>query len=110
MDLSKLVLPEAGQKFKASDFRDLLKPGVYLFMRGGVPLYIGMAKRLLGRVGGWHKQAESAIQECDEVLLYPCVSVETALQLELMLIGQLKPLYNKQRKMWTHRLLGLSRS
>lgn len=103
------MIAEAGQKFKGNDFRSLLSPGVYVFMRDGQPLYIGMAKRLLGRVGGWHKQAERAIKECDEVLLYPCVSKKAAEELETLLIGNLKPVYNKQRKMYAAYLLGLSK-
>jgi hypothetical protein len=107
MNLSQLVLPQAGQKFQASDFRDLLKPGVYLFMRGGLPLYIGMGKRLLGRIGGLHKQAGLAIEECDEVLMYPCVSLKAATELETLLIGQLRPRYNKQRNKYAANILGL---
>lgn len=110
MDMSQLVIPSAGQKLQGSDFRDLCRPGVYVFMRRGKPLYIGMAKRMLGRIGSLHRQAESAIEECDEVLLYPCVSVKAAVELEIILIGKLKPTYNKQHKMFAAKLLGLSRA
>lgn len=107
MRLEALVLPEAGQKFKGSDFRDLRKPGVYLFMRGKEALYVGMAKRLLGRVGSFHSQAQLAIEDCDEVLLYPCVSVKAAQELEIILIGRLRPKYNIQRKMYAAKMLGI---
>ena len=79
-------------------------------MLDGFALYVGMATRLLGRIGGWHKQAERAIEECDEVLLYPCVSAKAAKELETILIGNLKPKYNKQRHMYALRLLGLSQA
>lgn len=95
--IESLVVGGAGQRFKGNDFRDLRKPGVYVFLQNGLPLYVGMSKMLLGRVGHKHRQAERAINECDEVLLYPCVSEEAAKELETLLIGKLHPKYNQNQ-------------
>ena len=43
--IESLVVPNTGQRFAGRDFRDLLRPGVYLFMLGEIPLYVGKSKR-----------------------------------------------------------------
>lgn len=107
--ISSLVIPEAGQQFIGSDFRDLRKPGVYVFMLKGQPLYVGMGSMLLRRIGAKHYQATQAIDECDQVLLYPCVSIKAAQQLEALLISKLQPKYNwRQRSKALRDRLGLS--
>ena len=92
--IESLALPNAGQSFNGNDFRDLLRPGVYVAMLGELPLYAGMSNQLLRRVGGSHKQASAAFAECDRVLLYPCASVEAARELEAILLSRLQPKYN----------------
>ena len=45
MNIEELVLPNAGQSFKASDFNDLCRPGVYLLLDDkGVVLYVVMGR------------------------------------------------------------------
>jgi excinuclease UvrABC nuclease subunit len=91
VNIEEWVIPGAGQQFDGDDFRDLRRPGVYVFMFEGSALYVGMASMLLRRIGGFHKQAQDAIDGCDRVFVYPCVSLEAALELEKLLICQLKP-------------------
>lgn len=67
-DIAQFVLPGTGQSFKGNDFRDLRQPGVYVFLLKGKPLYVGMSKQLLGRIGSRHSQAKRAIEDCDQVL------------------------------------------
>ena len=96
-EIAGLVIADAGQSFTGDDFRSLRQPGVYVFMLGAECLYVGMATRLLGRIGGNHHRKE-AIAECDRVLLWPCVSKPAAARLEEILIAGLNPRYNKRKR------------
>jgi len=108
VNLSQFAIPEAGQQFKASDFRALLNPGVYLYILGEVPLYVGLGKCLLYRESDpKHKQAKRARAEADTVKLYPCVSFQAARDLETILIGRIKPKYNVNIGMYVRKILGL---
>jgi hypothetical protein len=94
-DIEALVIKDAGQSFSGEDFRSLLRPCVYMFMRENVPIYIGMSGNGLERVAGRsHHKALNARQECDEVRIYPCVSVDAAYKLERILVGRTQPRYN----------------
>jgi hypothetical protein len=67
-----------------------------------------MSNRLLSRIGSFHKQARCAMEECDKVLLYPCVSVKAAIQLEKLLIARLRPRYNANgKRAYIQQMLGL---
>lgn len=96
-----MTWPQLGQKFKANDFRDLRKPGVYLFLLDGNALYVGMGKSLIYACvrTGYHYGRDMAIEQADEVLMYPCVSSEAARELEIMLIKSLRPKYNRMHKL-----------
>lgn len=92
--IEKLVLNGGGQKFKARDFRDLLLPGVYCFMRDCNPVYIGSAKCLLNSISRdptKQYKRRRALETSQYVLLWPCVSEGAARQLEKMLIRKCKP-------------------
>jgi excinuclease UvrABC nuclease subunit len=83
--------------------RDVRKPGVYVLMRAQTVLYVGMGKRIMGRLaGGQHAQEDKAIAECDAVLLYPCVSATAAEALETLLIGRLQPRFNRRKRNVKH--------
>lgn len=112
MDIEDLVIPEAGQQFKGNDFRDLCKPGVYIFMKNGKPLYVGMSDALIHRAAAKnHRQAVRSRAECDKVLLYPCLSIAAAKQLETLLISRLHPPSNENSKRTLLRKsLGLKRN
>ena len=109
MNIEHLVIPNAGQQFEGTHFRDLLKPGVYVLLKGDRPLYIGVAKRLLQRLGGAqsHEGRTHAMNECDKVLIYPCVSIEAAYELEKVLIGHIQPTHNKRSRLyWKQQAIG----
>jgi hypothetical protein len=104
--LSELIIPEFSQRFKGNDFRSLCGPGVYVFMDGELPLYVGMASNLLRRIGGWHHQFE-AKKNCTDVLIYRTKSVDDAYKLEALLIAGLNPAKNMHRKRhWLNSVLG----
>src|ERR1700693_1809122 len=93
-----LVLPEAGQQFKAEDFRQLIGPGVYVFLCNGVPVYVGMSNdNLLGRAAGNRHHKAIARNECDEVRLFPCKTSAAARELETYLINKCRPKYNETK-------------
>jgi hypothetical protein len=98
-ELCQLIIPQSGTKFNGDDFRQLCGPQVYLFMKDNKPLYIGMTGDGLARCGSrGHKQATVARDECDEVMIYPCISRQHAERLETLLIWHLQPAYNKRKK------------
>lgn len=105
-EIEQLVLPSAGQQFKGNDFRQLREPGVYVLLSNGIPLYVGMGSMLLRRVGGKHGQADKAINECDQLLIYPCISTKAAAKLETILISKLQPKYNWRKRSIVLRELG----
>jgi excinuclease UvrABC nuclease subunit len=95
--IESCVVPESGQRFNGEDFRMLLKPCVYLFMKDGSPLYIGMSKNGIARPAGANHRQFAAREECDEVLIYPCNSERDAKYLEELLICKTKPKYNRNK-------------
>jgi hypothetical protein len=97
-ELSPLLSADSGIRFQGDDFRSLCGPQVYVFMRSGEPLYVGMSSNGIERPASVrHKQAAKARAECDEVLIYPCKSVNAAIKAETILISLLKPTYNKNK-------------
>lgn len=92
------AIPGLGQKFSGQDFRDLLRPGVYVFFKAGAPLYVGSSYSILQRAAYKDHNARTARQECDEVFLFPCVSREAAESLETYLIGRFRPRDNKSKR------------
>src|SRR6266478_1822248 len=94
-----LVIPDAGQSFKGDDFRSLCLPCVYLFMKEGLPIYIGASISGISRPAQRaHGQAIKALGECDEVRIHPCKSVDAAFELESILIAKCKPKYNIRKR------------
>jgi hypothetical protein len=97
--ISGCVIPDSGIRFNGPDFRSLTGPQVYVFMKAGMPLYIGMSGNGMSRCANRvHKQAEVARAECDSVLVYPCVDRKAADKLESLLIKNMQPKYNKGKK------------
>ena len=90
------VLPDKGQRFTGEDFRNLRMPGVYVLLKGDEVLYVGYGVSLLRRIGTDRQEyaRDSAIQACDQVLLYPCQSIGAARRVERILINQLQPRFN----------------
>jgi hypothetical protein len=69
---------------------------VYIWERGGFPLYIGKSSGVLGRLGRHDVIGVlEPILATDNVLLYQCETAESATKLETRLIYELRPKYNK---------------
>lgn len=92
------TIPGAGQRFSGEDFRDLLRPGVYAFFKGGKPLYVGTSYSILQRAAYRDHNAKRAREEADEVFMFPCISKEAADSLETYLIGKMRPRDNKAKR------------
>jgi hypothetical protein len=93
--IESLVVETGGAEFTGETFRQLCGPGVYMFMLGDLPLYVGMGGDLLQRCAQKaHRHAKTARAECNRVLIWPCQSEEKAKLLEELLICKLKPKYN----------------
>ena len=109
-EIETLIIPNSGQSFTGDDFRMLLKPIVYMFMKAGLPLYVGMSRRGITRPSGAHHVAK-AREECDEVKIFPCINEGAAYRLEQILISRTNPLYNERlRQAEAKRLTGISSS
>lgn len=99
-EITSYVIENSGQEFNGNDFKALLGPGVYVFMKEDRPIYVGMGRSLLGRCSGLgHHKAHTARKECDKVLLFPCIHLEAAHKLETILIGRFQPQYNLAKKL-----------
>jgi hypothetical protein len=105
-----LVCSTEGQSFKGDDFRMLCRPCVYLFLKDALVLYVGMSRNGISRPAErGHRQAMLARAECDEVRIFPCLTIFAAQQLEGLLISGLQPKYNKRQRMprFIARLMGV---
>ena len=83
-----------GFEFAGADFQNMLKPCVYLFLRGDEVLYIGMSKNGVQRTAQVNHDHAKARAEATRVLLYPCKSSQAAERLERVLIRGLCPTSN----------------
>lgn len=93
------IIPDSGVRFAGQELKRLSKPCVYLFIKNDLALYVGMSKNGLARpfsVG--HGAAKRCMDDCDELLVYYCHSVEAAVECETILIDLFKPKYNKRKK------------
>jgi hypothetical protein len=96
-EFEKLTLPNGGSRFKGEDFRQMCGPIVYMFLKDNDVLYVGMSSCGLARPGSrQHHMADSARQDCDEVLIWPTKSAAAAIELESLLIAVFRPLQNKR--------------
>ena len=110
-DIESFIIPESGREFPGDDVRLMLKPCVYLFMKGKQPLYIGFSGNGLQRpFSPKHRSARKAQAECDRMLVWFCETEENAKRLESTLLGRIQSTYNKTygRKVLLRALLGNS--
>lgn len=97
--LSDCALDKRCVEIHGNDFRDMCGPGVYLYLLGDIALYVGMAKSVIQRAARWdHEQADKARLLCDRVILIPARSLERARKMENILIADLQPKYNLNKK------------
>ncbi|MCD6551934.1 excinuclease ABC subunit UvrC [Thermotoga sp.] len=73
-------------------------PGVYLFKKGGTPIYIGKAKKLSARLKSYlnpsSEKVERIVEEADDLETIVVTNEKEALLLEANLIRKHKPKYN----------------
>jgi excinuclease UvrABC nuclease subunit len=106
-EIENLVIAGAGQSFNGHDFRDLLRPGVYVLLSANDVLYVGLGNRLLRRIGSKHHKNE-LFEICSEVRVFPCKSLDAAKRLEKILISRLNPAYNvNARDAFITKMLGI---
>lgn len=75
--------------------RDMRRPMVYAWTRGGETLYVGLASRGLCRpLGHHHKLVTDAIKADDALDIYSCETVAEAVALEKQLIEHFQPVLN----------------
>ncbi len=90
------------------DVSVMLRPGVYALLRGGVVVYVGQSKKLLGRIyahrtnhgrSGMPKWMPASLKGIafDEVHVLPC-AIEELDRLERALIDLYKPRHNIAHK------------
>lgn len=97
--LRKLIVSDTGIRFAGDDFRNLCKPSVYMFMRSGRPLYVGMSDSGIARPAQkGHRRGAQATKICDEMMIWACVGVPEARELESILIDYFKPMLNQRGK------------
>lgn len=94
--LEELVIDGSGAEFTGDAFRLFCGPIVYLFMREGKPLYIGMSSSGLARPGGRVHHKSLARDQADQVKTWSCRTTRDARKLESILIDQLRPPMNKR--------------
>jgi excinuclease ABC subunit C len=77
-------------------------PGVYIFKRGGKPIYVGKAKALSKRLRAYlnpdNDRMASMVEEADGLEIVPTTTEEGALMLEANLIRRYRPRYNVRLK------------
>lgn len=104
------MIQGAGQSFKGNDFRDILGPGVYVLFEKRTPVYVGKGSNMLRRLSGLHHK-RSIINSCTEIKLFPCISLQAAIELEKQLIARFQPKYNsRQLTTLIARQLGITRT
>jgi len=83
-----------GWSFTGREFRNLMRPLVYIFLRDDRILYVGVSSHGLKRALEAGHQQKEARSICDEVRILTCDSLEDALKLEVALIRQFQPALN----------------
>jgi len=69
-------------------------PGVYMYVKDDLAIYVGSAHHLACRCFGKQHHKLSEIQTGTSVLMFPCETYEQARQLEDELILDLRPRFN----------------
>ena len=111
-EIFSLSLEDKGLRFDNETSQLMCGPGVYAFMLGDLPLYIGMSGNALSRSASkHHRMKDKARAECDNVRVWFCKSVRKARRLESLLIARIKPKYNVRNRLASaSHTLGLQRA
>ena len=94
------LLTTEGISFNKASIAILKAPCVYLFLKKGVVLYIGMSSNGVARAMGKHKPnfmekyTTDSLADADELILFQAKDIAMAHKAELLLIQSLKPRLN----------------
>ena len=91
------LAPHGGMEFTGAVFKQLIGPGVYVWLRGDEVRYIGASRSAVWRAGSpqHHRIAlGKEVAHEDSMLFYPCETLANALELESELIQALRPRLN----------------
>jgi hypothetical protein len=83
-------------EFSGDSLAILRSAGVYMYVREDRAIYIGAAKKVLGRALARNHHKLSELFSGTSLILFPCDTYEEAKQLEAELISDLKPEYNER--------------
>ena len=95
------LAPSGGFEFSGATFRQLVGPGVYVWLRGDQALYVGASRTAFSRAADrrHHRiQLGEDMADDDAMLFYSCTTMAVALKLETKLIHALRPRYNSRSK------------
>jgi hypothetical protein len=95
------LAPGGGVEFSGAVFRQLVGPGVYVWLRGDTALYVGASATAFSRAADrrHHRiQLGEDMADDDVMLFYACATMAVALELETELIQALRPRYNSHSK------------
>lgn len=80
-------------EFNLDSLTVLRGPGVYMYCKGDLALYIGASKKVAGRILARNHHV-TRLNEATSLLIFPCKDWETAKALESEMIGELRPELN----------------
>lgn len=102
--IESLVVKDSGIELNGKDFLTLCSHGVYLFLDGDYPLYVGRSNNVMSRASSIRHHAGHVREKTTRVKMWTCPDAQAAEKLEHILIDRLKPTYNKRgltKRVWT---------
>lgn len=92
----RLLRPGYAQRFTGKKFLGLFRPGVYIMLKKDQVLYVGhCGSQVIKRAV---VSNPDALDNANALQLLPCKNPKAADTLEHIMIRELQPKYNKQRK------------
>ena len=83
-------------EFTNEGLATLRSSGVYMYVRADEAIYIGAAKKVLGRALARNHHKLPELLTGTSLILFPCKTYEEAKELEKQLISELNPMYNER--------------
>jgi excinuclease UvrABC nuclease subunit len=99
MNITELISQDTVcQSFTTKELQNMLRPCVYIFLRGGVPLYVGSSANGLNRINHNGHHRRHVREMADEVRVVWCKRAHHARMLERRLIKKLEPEFNGRKR------------